>query len=351
MQQKLMKRTAIYCFCFFILAMTGMLYYDATKIIVIADAGTDMGSGTGEDPEMVIHQIDTQYQLLFGKSKESKDAIVIPLEDGIKAENVVVENHYMDRELWIGINGGSTAFYETSAITGNLKQIIDGGYDYEDGTLWIKLELQNVYEFQSTMENNSLTVEYVKPSELYDKIIVLDAGHGGDDIGIKADATGEKDITLNIALLLREKLAQSDIKVYFTRTGDETIPEENRVQLADELDADMLISIHANDSEDESRYGIVTTCNSRYFIQDFNSVDLADILEQEVVKATDGYALGIEEATDEDVLLKEASIPAAMLKVGYLTNRQEEAKLDKDDYQQKIADGIYNAIMRAFEEI
>ena len=165
MYQKLLKRTTIYCFVFFIIAMAGMFYFDANKIIVIADSATT----TGE-----IKELKTQYQLLMKNNDTGKNQIVIPLEDTVLAEDVQIQNRYIDNELWIGIEGASTEFYGKEYIMANLEKITYGGYDFADKVLWIKFSMNDVYEFKSTMNNGKMTIEAQKPQDVHKKIFVLD---------------------------------------------------------------------------------------------------------------------------------------------------------------------------------
>lgn len=346
MYQKLLKRTTIYCFVFFVIAMIGMFYYDANKIIVIADSSAVSSVGEGGNDAGYV----TQYQLLMESSDNGKNQFVIPLEDSIMAEDVQIENHYVEKELWIGLNGATNDFYSREYVTGNLECVSYGGYDITDDTLWIKLVMKDIYEFESTMNNGKLTIKIAKPREIYDKIVVIDAGHGGEDKGDINGRLCEKDVALNVALLLKEKLSDSDIKVYYTRTEDISIDDEKRVNLANGADADMLISIHTDFSAEPTENGITTVYNPYYFIQDFDSISLADKVERSVLSATGATAKGLVEATKENVLVNKATVPVAQINIGYLSSEDESALLSQKEYQEMISDGIYNAIIEIYEE-
>lgn len=346
MYQKLLKRTTIYCFVFFVIAMIGMFYYDANKIIVIADSSAVSSVGEGGNDAGYV----TQYQLLMESSDNGKNQFVIPLEDSIMAEDVQIENHYVEKELWIGLNGATNDFYSREYVTGNLECVSYGGYDITDDTLWIKLVMKDIYEFESTMNNGKLTIKIAKPREIYDKIVVIDAGHGGEDKGDINGRLCEKDVALNVALLLKEKLSDSDIKVYYTRTEDISIDDEKRVNLANGADADMLISIHTDFSAEPTENGITTVYNPYYFIQDFDSISLADKVERSVLSATGATAKGLVEATKENVLVNQATVPVAQINIGYLSSEDESALLNQKEYQEMISDGIYNAIIEIYEE-
>ena len=69
-----------------------------------------------------------------------------------------------------------------------------------------------------------------------------------------------------------------------------------------------------------------------------------------MVTAISGKANGLIEASAEDTVISEATVPAAAIKVGYLTNGQESILLQREDYIQRIAEGIYQTILKAYEE-
>ncbi|MDE7048898.1 MAG: N-acetylmuramoyl-L-alanine amidase, partial [Lachnospiraceae bacterium] len=141
-----------------------------------------------------------------------------------------------------------------------------------------------------------------------------------------------------------------DIKVYYTRMDDSNPGEEDRVRLANETRADMYIRIQVDANEDSSVYGATTIYNEDYFIPGFGSVELADILEREVVTSIKGKALGLTGAEEEDYAVRSITVPAAAVKVGCLTNKQEAILLGREEYQDKIADGICNAVQKVYED-
>lgn len=346
MYQKLLKRTTVYCFVFFIIAMAGMFYYDANKIIVIADSSAVSVTADDENEKGFV----TQYQLLMRSTYDEKKQFVIPLESSIMAEDVQIENHYVEKEIWVGLRGASNEFYSQEYVTGNLEYISFGGYDIVNDMLWIKLAMKDTYEFESTMSNGKLTIKMAKPKEIYDKIVVLDAGHGGENKGNIDGRLCEKDLALDITQLLKEKLEGSDIKVYYTRTEDVNVADEKRVSLANSVNADMFISIHTDYNEDITKKGVTAVYNPNYFIQDFDSIALADKMERMVAGATGAKAIGLVAAAESDILVNTATVPVVQINVGFLSNEEESALLSQEEYQKMIVDGIYNAIMEIYKE-
>lgn len=352
-QSKLMLRMAIYCFVFVATAMGAMLYYSANKIIVVADVAQDDAVQSTER-NVPVAVVEDKNRINIDRHNNNTSYFCIPLPESVRVEEVTIENHYMDRELWINIEpkemSGLGKFYESNSVYGNSESVVEGHFDVERQRICLRFELTDVYEYHSIFEDNTLYVEFMAPKEVYDKIIVIDPAYGSDDTGVAIEGVSAKDITLEVAKVLKTKLDETDVKVYYTRMDDSNPDAENRVKLAAATKADMLIRIEVAGAESSKEYGTEAVYNSRFFIPGFGSIELADLLEHEVVTAISGKANGLLEAGEDDTVICEATVPAAAIKVGYLTNSQEAILLQREDYIQRIAEGIYRAITKAYEE-
>ena len=122
------------------------------------------------------------------------------------------------------------------------------------------------------------------------------------------------------------------------------------MRLANETRADMYIRIALNTSEDSAVYGTTAVYNGDYFIPGFGNLELADCLEKEVTSSIRGKTLGLAEMGEDDDILSGITVPAAIVKAGCATNKQEAALLMREEYQERIAAGIYHAILKAYEE-
>ena len=348
MHEKLRIKSLIISTMFFLISMAGMLIFADKKAIVIANVAQDQVEA--EEVSVKEPEKDKTAKLLrFRQGEEEAKYLCIPLQSGVVAENIAMENHYMDKEMWIYIANTDASYYDTEAVYGNIDKIESGTYEYINDRVLIRFSLENVYECNSLLEEGKLYVEFVHPREVYDKIVVIDACGGGDETGIQIGNVPEKSISLDIVKQLKSLIDGSDIKVYYTRTDDVNIPIESRVELANAVEADMLISIRLNESADASVYGTETYYNGNYFIPGFGSVQLADVIERNVVTAISGKGNGLVAASAENVLLAEAKVPVAEIRVGYATNIEEAALLKKEAYREQIAKGIYQAILGAYE--
>lgn len=342
-QNRLRKVMLVCSIVFFASSMWVMLYFSATKTIVIAQERSD-----GTDSER--WQESAQGDALYFRTDSSEEGVRIPLPPELRADDIVIENRYIDHCIDIILTGKYKEFYQNHALTGNDSRVEGGFLSQDDGLTRLELRMSGPCEHQYMFENGMLRLSFHDPRKLYDKIIVIDAAHGGGDDGAVGNGVREKEIALKIAEKVREGLDDSEVHVYCTRTDDADLTEEERVEFVNELHADMLISIRTGaDENNERTYGIRTTYNGTYFIPYFGNVELADLLEKHTVKTSGSKADGLAEAGIEDTLLWNVQIPAAAIEVGYVTNREEASFLMIEEYQEKMAEGIINAVNEAYE--
>ncbi len=346
MQTGLKIQTVVFAILFCAVSMGGMIFFARNKAIEIDNVAQDQVVNG-----IVFSDVDQEAAgaLRFRQTEEETEYLCIPLENGVKAEGVTIENHYMEKQVWVYIKDTTAEFYAKEAISGNLTGITEGVYEYAGGTTLIKFTLAEVYECKSVLEEGYLYIDFVLPGEVYDKIIVIDAAYGGAENGIVTDDLIEKDINLDIVKRLKVLLDSSDVKVYYTRTTDVEIAPVERIALANDTAADMFISVQLNTSEDVTLYGAEAFYNDSYYIPGFGNIGLADTVERALVTEISTRGNGLFAAGEADILLQNAEIPATIIKVGYASNEQEALLLQQESYREKIALGLYNAILTVYE--
>lgn len=183
----------------------------------------------------------------------------------------------------------------------------------------------------------------------------MSASHGSPDGGaVGISGTQEKDINLEIAQELKIVLESKGIPVIMTRTGDDgiydssakTIREKkrsdmnNRVKIMNNSNAGLFISIHMNSFEDKNVSGIYVFYNKK----NSDIKKLAENIQNNICSATSAKAHDVRAAENRLFLMKNASMPAILVECGFLTNPQEEKKLNTPEYREKIAWAIANAV-------
>jgi N-acetylmuramoyl-L-alanine amidase len=185
------------------------------------------------------------------------------------------------------------------------------------------------------------------------KIILIDSGHGGWDPGKVASGNiQEKDINLQIAKKLQAYLEQGGSYVMMTRVSDEALGTRkssdmrNRKIIANEGKADILVSIHQNSYDKSS----VSGTQVFYYGTSENSKRLAENIQREI-KTFLGQKGKLEANSNSSYfILRSTTLPAVIVECGFLTNSTEKQKLTQDEYQEKVAWGIYMGIVKYFED-
>ena len=329
--------------------MIVMLVFAADKKIVIAEVSQDQ-TGLGGDADYKGHG-EQDVALVLQRTYTMEGSFCIPLSQEIKPENVSMENRYGTRSLWIYIQGGDQDFYMDNAVFGDISHVQEGCSEpWEDGIL-LKLEMDGVMEYRSTLEGSTLTIAYSRPHDTYDFVVILDPAGGGNDTGAVGSSLKEKDLTLEIARSVQRQFGLQNVRLYLTRVEDVDVEPQDRVRLADAVDADLYIriSVRADGGHPES-YGIQGRYNDDYFIPGYGNVELADTVTRAVTITASNRAAGLTPA-DRDSVLRRLKTAAMELEVGNLANAEEETLLEQEFYKEKLAAGILNAMQEACEAL
>lgn len=182
-------------------------------------------------------------------------------------------------------------------------------------------------------------------------VVVIDAGHGGEDSGAVANGVYEKDINLSIACTLRDFLQTAGYKVVMTRTEDVSVYDssagtvrekkvsdlENRRDIINSDDNNILISIHQNKFE-QSKY---SGAQMFYSGNDARSEKLALAIKNSVTSLLQPEnRRECKKDSGSIYLLKTAKVPAVIVECGFLSNEDEAKKLSDEAYRRKMAFAI-----------
>jgi len=186
------------------------------------------------------------------------------------------------------------------------------------------------------------------PVSLYRYLVVIDPGHGGKDPGaIGIGGLEEKEITLPIAQMVYIKsLDDPYLHVVLTRRDDRYTHPSDRISVANDLGADLYVSIHANAFRSSDVSGVETLVNETERT-DSASYRLAEMLQRHMISATGAVDRGVKWAP---LFIGRATMPAALVETGFVTNSREARLLQSTSYQSTIADAIL-ATIRQFLKI
>lgn len=179
---------------------------------------------------------------------------------------------------------------------------------------------------------------------LKDRIIVIDPGHGGSDPGtIGITGVLEKEVVLPIGLQLGKYLEAAGALVVYTRKDDCYVSKFDRPKIAEVANAELYVSIHANSYGTMEAKGIETLYNPLYL----DNFRLAQTIQSELSRIPERNNRGVRPRTDLAVL-NNLAIPAVLVEVGFVSNAEEELLLISAEYQNQIAEGLFEGIKLFF---
>jgi N-acetylmuramoyl-L-alanine amidase len=213
--------------------------------------------------------------------------------------------------------------------------------------------------------------------------IVIDPGHGGHDTGtIGPNGLLEKDLVLDVSKRLGKLLeARLGAEVVFTRRDDTFIPLETRTSIANQEEADLFVSVHANSSRDQDARGVET-----YYLNFTSSPEALEVAARENAEADKSIhelqdlvkKIALKEKIEESrefasdvqqslhtglaakssgvrdrgvkkapfVVLIGANMPSILAEISFISNPGDEKRLKSADYRQRIAESLYRGISR-----
>lgn len=191
------------------------------------------------------------------------------------------------------------------------------------------------------------------PTDAYQKIIVLDPGHGGSDSGaIGPTGVTEKSVSLAVSLMAEKLLTNSGYKVIMTRTTDidvaaPGVPDSTELQARVDKappNAALFISVHCNAFSNSTSNGMETF----HAPTAVKGARLARLLNEELERLGGLNNRGVKAA--RFYVMTHSQCPASLIELGFITNPREEKLLASKDYQQKLAQAITNAVNRYFNQ-
>ena len=208
-----------------------------------------------------------------------------------------------------------------------------------------------VLQTASNINTNKTVATMATP--VSSKTIIIDAGHGGEDGGaVSNNGISEAEINLKIALKLQQLLEQSGSNVVLTRSDNnaiydidkKTLDIRNRVRIGNNSSADIFVSIHLNKIPENQYYGWQT------FFKDGNEDGkrLANCIQNNLNETIQKENKRTPLIINNVYVIKHVEIPTVIVECGFLSNPEEERQLQQEEYQTKLAWGIYNGIMEFF---
>jgi N-acetylmuramoyl-L-alanine amidase len=190
------------------------------------------------------------------------------------------------------------------------------------------------------------------------RVIVLDPGHGGDDLGACAHELAEAEVALDLAARIEGRLGALGVDTFLTR-GEANCPtDEERARFANETEADLLLSLHTDAALSAGPRGVASyyygtsaaggtsQAHSERIVSSAVGERLAQLVQNEIVARTDLLDCRIHPKTWQ--LLRMTRMPAVRIDVGYLTNARDAVRLSTAEFRDAVAEAVVAAVQRLY---
>ncbi|MCD7778629.1 MAG: N-acetylmuramoyl-L-alanine amidase [Clostridiales bacterium] len=276
----------------------------------------------------------------------STDTITLTKKNSsISISDITEEDDYRNHKYTITLPGNFSSDYGSGEyIFENSERLNSMTVKISGGNTVLTFDEKVISAFTITEDKSNIYINCVDIHDKYDKIVVLDAGHGGSDSGAIGNGLYEKDLNLDIILKIRDLIeADGTIKAYLTREDDTFISLQYRSDFGNEVDCPF-VSVHINSA------GTSTSANGlevywQYENTDENgltSYELASAVYDKLIEYLDPVERGVK--TSNLHVLREADNPSTLIEIGFISNAAEAAKMGTESYRALAAQAIFDAL-------
>ena len=190
------------------------------------------------------------------------------------------------------------------------------------------------------------------------RVVVLDPGHGGDDLGACGHELAEAEVALDLATRIEGRLGALGVDTFLTR-GEGTCPtDEERARFANETEADLLLSLHTDAALSAGPRGVASyyygtgseagaaPAEGERVVRSAVGERLAQLVQNEIVARTDLLDCRIHPKTWQ--LLRMTRMPAVRIDVGYVTNARDAVRLGTAEFRDAVAEAVVAAVQRLY---
>ena len=275
-------------------------------------------------------------------ASESDYSIRIKKPSDLSASAISSNDDYWNKQLQIIIDGDYREFFNNSSNR-TIKDSLTYKISYSNGKTYINLITSTIKGFSVTQTDSYIYVKYAAPKDMYSRVIVVDAGHGGKDSGATGNGYAEKNMTLKIIQDIKANFDSDPLyKVYYTRLSDWYPSLTDRYNLANTVNADRFLSVHINSADSASAKGTET------LYKDYKTY--AGIIHTSALIGM-GYTKG--SAYDRSLVyrpglavLRGTKMMSALAEMGFISNSTESVRIDARS--QAIGAALYQAICNSF---
>ncbi len=295
---------------------------------------------------------DTGILVKMTASASTRSKITLPVD----YSQVTVEDDYVNHCFNIIMPGYYYQFYESNPLSISNEMISKVSVSIVNDDTIISIKTTKIMGFELTGSGMECELRVGEPRDIYDKIIILDPGHGGDQTGAIKGGIYEKNLTFDI-LYTRAKeyfdSPTSTVKAYWTRTGDNNDRDlYSRADMAKEVGADYFLSLHLNSYTKSSVNGLevyYSSANNKTIDNGLSSIKMAKFVEERLPERIGMTRKDNAVRQAAYVVLKKNTVPAILVELLYMSNSKDLARVKDEDFRETTAENLYEIVEELFE--
>lgn len=311
---------------------------------------------TGSDSYTIVKN-GNQYRIVFG-ADTTEYTLLFNLPPGVSFQSITTQDQYYNNRILIKLPGDHVSYFMENGIKWSGNMVNKVGLLLKDGFTQIIIETASIQGYKlAELSSGVVGITLGDPQDIYEHVVVLDAGHGGTDPGAIRKLNGityyEKDLNFTILYELAKQYfdaPDSKIKAYYTRYNDTLINLYDRAAFSDQVDADMFISLHMNANTKTAPKGTEIyyyASNTSTNAAGLNSKTLANIFLESITSKLGTQKRYI--SSKNLVVTRESNVPSVLIELGFMSNKEDLALLTDDIFQEEAAYAIYLTICEIFE--
>lgn len=370
MEDKILKKVLKQCLFFLVILCVGSICYTCRtkgkEQDYLATAGEKVQDrGKSEQEELlytdsldsrkdIMEQIGDRYIKI---AKHQADLLPVNLKDLYQTKQVKLTIYHLKKESISSddiykveegkeLSEGDRDLKKLRENT-NITFLEDSGKNYSAEILF---PMDDIYGYRIYEDEQFIYIDCCEPKEVYDSILVLDAGHGGKDTGTPAisGTWEEKDYNLDFVQKIEENWDMENCKLYLTRWEDSQISLSSRVDFANKVEADWFVSIHCNGTDEFEGTGLEALYKTNAYKK--QSKEMAQLCMKELKKETGFVNRGLLDGQNI-YIVRNAQMPMILLEMGFLSDEDNLSYMKKETNRDKMAKAVCRALKEGMNKI
>lgn len=312
------------------------------KVITITMEGIKSEVIKPEIEDEIIEQVVERENFKYTHSP--RETIVFKKVDGLLVSDIKIKDDYRNRKITVTLPDNYNHVYGDGLInigSSTLDKILIQSNNKTEFIIYEK----KIRAYDIIDDGVNITITFMEPREKYKQIILLDLGHGGSDSGATGHGLVEKNVVFEQGMALYNLLERDpNIKVYITREDDTYPANPARAQLANEVKADIFVSLHNNSFTNPGPNGTEVL----YSTKSSKSKQMAQIIQDNMVRNLGTYDRKIKPRPGL-IVLNQTNMPAVLVETAFLSNPDDAQKLRSSEFNRRVGQVLYDSIVEIFK--